>query len=200
MSPAQRPSDPAPGETVEAMTVLLQAWRHGDTDAFGRIVAALQGEFMRMAASRLHGHDAATLAKGDVVNEALLRLMQSAPDWQNRAHFFATVSLTMRSVLREHARARMSDKRGGGRVQITLSSIALGEDSMAADLLTLDALLDQLAQLDARAAQVLQLCYFSGLQRKDIASVLDISLPTVDRELRFGRAWLAEQLGRELES
>jgi len=193
-------AQPAPGDTVEAMTVLLQAWKKGDGAAFERVVQAVHGEFLRMAASRLRGHDAATLAKGDVVNEAMLRLMAAPSDWQNRAHFFATVSLTMRSVLREHARARLADKRGGGRVQLTLTSAALGEESMAADLLTLDALLDQLGAHDPRGAQVLELTYFAGLQRADIADVLAISVPTVDRELRFARAWLAEQLGRELEA
>ena len=49
---------PRPGDTVEAMTVLLRAWHGGDSDAFGRVVAAMQGEFMRMAGSRLRGHDA----------------------------------------------------------------------------------------------------------------------------------------------
>jgi len=191
---------PPPGHTVEAMTVLLQAWRRGDDAAFGRVVQAVHGEFMRMAASRLRGHDASTLGKGDVVNEAMLRLMQAPAEWQNRAHFFATVSLTMRSVLREHARARLADKRGGERVQLTLTSAALGEESMAADLLTLDALLDQLALHDPRSAQVLEMTYFTGLQRSDIAEVLAISVPTVDRELRFARAWLAEQLGRDLEA
>jgi RNA polymerase sigma factor (TIGR02999 family) len=193
-------AQPAPGDTVEAMTVLLQAWKRGDGTAFERVVQAVHGEFLRMAAARLRGHDAATLAKGDVVNEAMLRLMAAPSDWQNRAHFFATVSLTMRSVLREHARARLADKRGGGRVQLTLSAATLGEESMAADLLTLDALLDQLGANDPRGAQVLELTYFAGLQRADIAEVLAISVPTVDRELRFARAWLAEQLGRELEA
>nr|WP_316639887.1 ECF-type sigma factor [uncultured Roseateles sp.] len=191
---------PVPGETIEAMTVLLQAWRHGDASAFARVIGAVHGEFLRMAASRLRGHDQATLGKGDVVNEAMLRLMQAPTDWQNRAHFFATVSLTMRSVLREHARARLTDKRGGGRMQLTLTDAALGEESMAADLLTLDALLDRLSVNDPRGSQVLQLTYFAGLQRADIAEVLEISLTTVDRELRFARAWLAEQLGRELEA
>ncbi len=190
---------PDPGATIESMTMLLKAWQRGNTDAFGRVVGAMQGEFMRMAASRLRGHEAASLSRGDVVNEALLRLMQSPVDWQNRAHFFATVSLTMRSVLREHARARMADKRGGDRLQLTLTSAGLGEESMAADLLTLDALLTRLTRNDPRAAQVLELTYFAGLQRTDIAEVMALSVPTVDRELRFARAWLVEQLGRNLE-
>jgi RNA polymerase sigma factor (TIGR02999 family) len=182
------------------MTLLLHAWKRGDGNAFARLAEALQGEFQRMAASRLRGFDSATLSRGDLVNEAMLRLMQSPSDWTDRAHFFAIVSLHMRSVLREHARARLTDKRGGGRVQMTLTSAALGEESMAADLLTLDALLDQLSTLDARCARVIELTYITGLERGDVAEVLGVSLTTVDRELRFGRAWLSDQLGRSLEA
>jgi RNA polymerase sigma factor (sigma-70 family) len=71
---------------------------------------------------------------------------------------------------------------------------------MAADLLTLDRLLDILARNDPRTAQVMELTYFMGLQRQEIAELLGVSVPTVDRELRFSRAWLAEQLGRGLEA
>jgi DNA-directed RNA polymerase specialized sigma24 family protein len=71
---------------------------------------------------------------------------------------------------------------------------------MAADVLTLESLLLQLEKLDPRAMQVLQMTYFTTLGREDIALVLDISPRTLDRELRFGRAWLAEQLGRSLEA
>jgi DNA-directed RNA polymerase specialized sigma24 family protein len=94
---------PAQGQTLESITVLLHAWQRGDADAFARVVQAVHGQLLRMAASRLHGHDSGTLAKGDVVNEAMLRLMESPGAYNDRAHFFATVSLTMRSVLREHA-------------------------------------------------------------------------------------------------
>ncbi len=192
---------PAPhATTLGSLTQLLHAWKGGDSGAFARLAEALQGEFQRMAASRLRGFDSATLARGDLVNEAMLRLMQSPSDWKDRAHFFATVSLHMRSVLREHARARLADKRGGARVRLTLTSAAVGEESMAADLLTLDALLDQLAALDGRCARVVELTYITGLERADVADVLGVSLATVDRELRFGRAWLSEQLGRSLEA
>ncbi|MFN0182382.1 MAG: ECF-type sigma factor [Aquabacterium sp.] len=189
-----------PGATLQSMTLLLQAWKGGDPQAFARLAQALQGEFNRMAASRLRGWDSATLARGDLVNEAMLRLLQAPYEWRDRAHFFATVSLHMRSVLREHARARQADKRGGDALQITLTSAELGEESMAADLLTLDALLDQLAEVDPRCARVIELTYITGLERADIAEVLGCSVPTVDRELRFGRAWLSEQLGRGLEA
>jgi RNA polymerase sigma factor (TIGR02999 family) len=186
----------SPDVTFTDMTVLLRDWRNGDARALSRIVSTFQNEFLRMAGSRLRGQDDVSLSSGDVVNEALLRLMNSDTDWANRAHFFATVSLTMRSVLREHARAKQADKRNAGqRVEMTLSQVG-GEADFTADLLTLDALFEQLGQHDPRALQVLDMTYFAGLSRPDIATVLGVSLPTVDRELRFARAWLATQLGR----
>lgn len=180
------------------ITHLLRSWQDGNADAFGQLVRRMHHDFLRMAASRLSGYDDLSLSRGDVLNEAILRLMNASTTWQNRAHFFATLSLTMRSVLREHARARLADKRGGPRVDITLSSIEWGEEAMAADLLTLDRLLDDLSQRDPRGAEVIQLTYFAGLKRADIALVLDVSVPTVDRELRFARAWLSDQLGRHV--
>lgn len=192
------PPRPARPGADDDITALLQAWQAGSPQAFERVVERMHLDFLRMAASRLSSYEDLSLSQGDVLHEAVLRLMRSTTPWQNRAHFFATVSLTIRSVLREHARARAADKRGGQRVQVTLSSVEWGEDSMAADLLTLDRLLDQLAQRDPRGAEVLQLTYFAGLKRQDIALVLDISVPTVDRELRFARAWLSGQLGRDV--
>ena len=195
--PALPPQD---SSTLASLTLLLQAWQQGDQAAFARIVGAVHGELMRMAASRLRGPEAVTLSRGDLLNEAMLRVMESPPAWNDRAHFFATISLTMRSVLVDHARARLASKRGGDHERVTWTISALGEESMAADLLTLDALLRRLAEDDPRAAEILQLTYFAGLQRQDIAQVLDISIPTVDRELRFARAWLSDQLERDLEA
>lgn len=180
------------------LTVLLHAWERGDNGAFGRLVAMVQPELQRMASSRMRGAETPSLAQGDLLQEALLKLMQSPPSWRDRAHFFGTVSMTMRSVLVDHARARQADKRGGDQRRVTYTLSDIGEESNTADLLTLDALLMQLEQHDARASEILQLFYFGGLDRDDIAKVLDLSVPTVDRELRFARAWLSSQLKREL--
>jgi RNA polymerase sigma factor (TIGR02999 family) len=200
-SPAGHPPAAAAAAEAADLTQLLQAWKAGDSGALGHIVGALQAEFLRMAASRLRGAGELSLSRADVVQEALLRLMRADTRWVDRAHFVATVSLTMRSVLREHARARLASRRDGGeRVTLTLDGGGPAEPSMAADLLTLDALLTQLAERDPRAAQVLELTYFTGLDRAQVAAVLGLSVPTVDRELRFARAWLRDALGRELEA
>lgn len=180
------------------LTRLLHAWHLGDTAALGELLQQVHAELLRMAGSRLRTADGQTLQRGDLLNEALLKLMARPPEWKDRAHFFATVSLTMRSVLVDHARERLAAKRGGEHDRVTFTVSLAGEESMAADLLTLDRLLQQLQAEDPRAAEVLQLTYFAGLQRTDIAEVLGVSVPTVDRELRFARAWLSAQLGQEL--
>jgi RNA polymerase sigma factor (TIGR02999 family) len=186
--------------TDRALTVLLRAWQAGDQASLAKLMRQIVGDLQRMASSRLRGAETPSLASHDLVQEALLKVMQSPPEWQNRAHFFATMSLAMRSVLVDHARARQADKRGGQWQQITYTLSAVGEESIVADLLTLDQLLTQLAALDGRAAEVLQMTYFAGMERAEIATVLGVSVPTVDRELRFARAWLSEQLGRDLQA
>jgi RNA polymerase sigma factor (TIGR02999 family) len=189
-----QPPNPAP------LTRWLHAWQQGDREAFGQLIAHVHTELRRMAVSRLRGADTPSLAVDDLLHESLLKLMAAPPEWQNRAHFFATLALTMRSVLVDHARARQTDKRGAGWQQVTFSLAEIGEESMTASLLTLDALLTQLAAADPRAAEILQLTYFGGLGREDIALVLGLSIPTIDRELRFARAWLSARFEHDLQA
>ncbi len=187
-------------QTETPLTTLLRAWQGGDAAALDQLLCVVHGELQRMARSRLKGADTPSLAPDDLLQESLLKLFERRPDWADRAHFFASVSLTMRSVLVDHARARMAAKRGGDWRRLTYTISAHGEEDQVADLLTLDALLRRLAEQDPRAAEILELTYFAGLQREDIALTLGLSVPTVDRELRFARAWLQTQLGRSLEA
>lgn len=182
------------------LTTLLCAWRQGDRAAMDKVLREVHAELLRMASSRLRGSETPSLAADDLVSEALLRVLREPPAWESRGHFFGTLSMTMRSVLVDHVRARQADKRGGDWHRVTYTLSTHGEESWTADLLTLDALLTRLAAEDARAGEILQLTYFSGLQREEIATVLDVSVPTIDRELRFARAWLADQLGRSIEA
>lgn len=185
---------------VPHLTELLQAWQQGDRDAFGSVMRHVNSELLRMALSRLRGADTPSLAAGDLLNDAVLKLMGKSPQWRDRSHFFATVAVTMRSILVDHARARAADKRGGQWQRVTYTLADVGEESNAADLLTLDALLTRLEAVDARAFEVLQLTYFGGLAREEIAALLNLSVPTIDRELKFARAWLSAQLQRDLEA
>jgi RNA polymerase sigma factor (TIGR02999 family) len=180
------------------LTGLLQAWRGGDRAALDRLLPEVYGLLKRMAAGRVGSVDRTpTLDPTALVHEAVLRLLGGSPDWQNRSHFLAVAALQMRAVLVDHARARVAAKRGGGAALVTLraAEFEAASDGVEVDLLALDQALRQLGDSDARAAKVVEMSYFAGMQREEIAEVLQVSAATVDRDLRFARAFLNRQLG-----
>lgn len=178
-----------------ALTDLLESWQRGEGAAFARLFELAYDELKQIAAQRLRqaGSDL-TLTPTVLLHEAYLRVAGQALDWDNRAHFFASMSLYIRSALVDHARARQAAKRDAPGLRISLSDVRIGEESMVADLLALDQALKQLAALDPRCAEVLHLTHFAGLDREQITLVLGVSLSSVDRDLRFARAWLREEL------
>jgi len=178
-----------------SLTHLLQSWRQGSGTAFGRVIDQVYEPLRAIAAKRLsQGHGSATFSPTELVHEALLDMMPAPRDFQNRVHFFATISLAIRSILVDHARARSASKRGGGLIRVTLSYAEPGDDSRIVDLLAIEEALTRLEQLDARCGQVMHLTCFAGFNREEIAGLLGISVPTVDRELRFARSWLNKAL------
>ena len=177
------------------LTTLLRAWREGSGSAFDEAIERGYEELKRVAATRLRlSGGVATLSPTELLHEAVLRILPGTMDFKNRAHFFATISLTVRSILVDHARARSAQKRGGGLLQVTLTDVEQGEDSLAADLLALEQALQQLEALDPRAAEVMHLTFYGGMSREDIAELLQISETTVRRDLRFARSWLDKTL------
>jgi RNA polymerase sigma factor (TIGR02999 family) len=177
------------------LTALLQAWRDGEGAAFAAVFSLAYTELKQIAAQRLRqsGSDL-TLTPTILVHEVYLRVVQAPVDFKNRAHFYASMSLYIRSVLVDHARAGRADKRGGGGVRVSLSEIHAGEESMVAEILALDQALVRLEGLDPRASEIMQLTYFAGLDRLQITAVMGVSLASVDRDLRFARAWLRQDL------
>jgi len=102
----------------------------------------------------------------------------------------------MRRLLVNHANARNSAKRGGGAIRITLHDEQLAAAGAEAELLDLDEALTRLAALDERKAELIQLQYFGGLSFQEMEEVTGLSSSTLDRDLRFARAWLKDQLAR----
>jgi RNA polymerase sigma factor (TIGR02999 family) len=181
--------------TNAPLTALLQSWREGDGASLNQVFEQAYAELHRIAASRLRQADGcATLAPTELMHEAALRVLGAPVDWHNRAHFFASMSLYMRAVLIDHARARLADKRGGAQLHVTLGRVDAGAESGIAELLALESALNRLETLDVRSSAVLHLTFFAGLSRHEIAEVLAVSTQTVDRELRFAKTWLNAQL------
>lgn len=185
---------PAPNE----LTRLLQAWAGGDASALDRLTPLVYAKLYRLARRNLAGERQQHLLQPSaLVNEAFVRLLGGAPtEWASRDHFFSVSARLMRRILIDFARAEVTSKRGGGAQRITVSDLnyLAGEGARPIDFLDLDAALNDLAGLDARQAQVVELRYFGGLENGEIARVLGISEPTVVRDWRVARAWLFDRL------
>lgn len=180
-----------------SLTALLHSWGQGSGTAFATLIDQVYDQLRAIAARRLRrSGGGATLCPTELIHEALLDVMAAPREFENRVHFFATMSLAVRSLLVDHARARATGKRGGGRVRVTFSQAELGAAGGDADLLAVEQALVQLERLDARCGRILHLTCYTGLTREEIAGLLGVSVPTVDRELRFGRSWLNKALKR----
>lgn len=139
--------------------------------------------------------DGHTLQTTALVNEAYLRLVgQDEPRFANRAHFLAVAARAMRFILVDHARAALSDKRGGGVKPLELDEAAVVSAEPTREILELNDALERLAALDPRKASVVEMSYFGGLKQEEIAAALDVSVTTVRRDWTFSRAWLYAEL------
>jgi RNA polymerase sigma-70 factor (ECF subfamily) len=130
-----------------------------------------------------------------LVHEAYMRLVdQREVNWENRAHFLSIAAETMRRILVNHAHASNAAKRGGKETRVSLDEAINFRDGEEIDLVSLDEALTTLASFDQRQSQIVELRFFGGLTVKEVATVLDMSTATVEREWRTAKAWLHAQL------
>ncbi len=182
-------------ENTNEVTVLLKAMSDGDGLALEKLTPLVFAELHRIARKRFFGErDNHTLQPTALVNEAYLNLIEIDASWQSRAHFFALASRLMRNILVNHAKARTAEKRGGGDPGVTLNEEALGAAWNAVDVLAVERALEGLKATDERKAQILELSIFGGLTYAEMAEVTGLSTSTLDRELRFAKAWLQREI------
>jgi len=190
-----------PGNSRE-ITALIRAWGEGDPTAFDRLTPLVYDELRRMARRYMRrqrtSHSLQTTA---LVHEAYLHLVGSgSTDWRDRAHFFAVSAQIMRRILIDAARARSSQKRGGGAqyaehsTAVNLDEIPASVPNRSAELLALEDALVHLETMDGRKAKVIELRFFGGLSVEEAAEVLKVSPQTVMRDWRMARVWLAREL------
>ena len=177
------------------VTKLLREWRGGDRAALDALTPIVYSELRRLAASYM-GRERPdhTLQATALIHEAYIRLIdQGSPDFDNRSHFFGVAAHLMRQVLTDFARRRLSAKRGSGKKEELNDAIAMTVQQ-SEELLSVHEALNQLAAEDERKAKVIELRYFGGLKREEIAEALGMSLATVKRDLMLGEAWMRRQL------
>lgn len=178
-----------------AITQILSAWRAGDDHALGELMPLVHDNLRQLAGKYMRGENPGhTLQATALVNEAFLKLCDSSVSWQNRSHFLAIAARAMRQILVDHARSKQRDKRGGNELRITLYEEAIADQSSEPDVLDMEMALAKLEAMDERKARIIELNVFGGLTYDEIGEVMQISPATVDRELRFSRAWLQKEL------
>jgi RNA polymerase sigma factor (TIGR02999 family) len=177
------------------LTQLLLAWRSGSQQALERLTPLVYDELRRLARSYMRsersGH---TLQATAVVHEAFMRLIDANVVLQDRAHFFALASRLMRHVLVDHAKSRAREKRNGGVRAAPDDPAGAAPDRGDDHIVAVDEALEDLAKVQPRLAQIIELHYFGGLTYDEIAATLAASPATVHRNIRLARAWLTNEL------
>jgi len=178
------------------LSKLLRAWSAGDQSALNSLTPIVHDELRRLAHRYMErerpGHTLQTTA---LVNEAYMRLVDyKRMKWQDRAHFFAVSAQVMRRILVDHARTH-NVKRGRGVQHVTLDEVAVVARDRTSDLVALDEALNELARVDPRKVQIIEMRFFGGLSAEDTAEVLKISPGTVRRDWSIAKLWLYRELG-----
>ncbi len=181
------------------VTALIDRMSGGDRAAGSELYILLRDELQRLAEGQFrHGADRGhTLQPTALVHEAWLRLVGAGSDYQGREHFLANAAKAMRSVLVDHARRKLSEKRGGERERVPLDEALPLFEERSTDLVELDDALDRLTEHDRRSGQVVELRFFGGLTIEETASVLETSTATVQRDWQMARLWLLSELDPE---
>ncbi|MGP1281367.1 MAG: ECF-type sigma factor [Parasphingopyxis sp.] len=166
---------------------LVQRWRNGDRDARNELLEQLQAWMEKTATEILRGEGHITFTIGDLVNEAVVRLMEiEDAGWQDRAHVKALSARLMRRILIDHARSKQANRRAHRRVTL-VTNIA---ERPREDLLRLSHALQRLSAIDAEKAEIVEMRYFGGMTVADISLVTGLSERTVKRRWNAARAWL----------
>lgn len=184
-------------ELTQAIRGLAEEGGNGEAPVLAMLVGELRAIAGGYARAQRDGH---TLQATALVNEAFLKLMGNSGlgDVQSRQHFFRLAARAMRQILVDHARRRDASKRGGhDGVQITLNDELLGGVEVDENLLDLDQALRDLSELDPRQARLVELRFFAGLEIEQVATVMEVSKSTVEREWRAARAWLGQRIGTQ---
>ncbi|KCZ47497.1 MULTISPECIES: sigma-70 family RNA polymerase sigma factor [unclassified Hyphomonas] len=176
---------------------LLQAWRNGDTQARDALFNLLYVELRQVSAALLRAERNNSLSTGDLVNEAVLRLIKLEQiEWTDKSHFLALSARAMRRILIDHARKKNSDKRYHHKV--TLVTRVEGV-SQRFDMDLLEKSLIRLGVIDPDKAEIVELRYFGGMSLQEVAEVVGASESTVKRQWRVARAWLLDAMTEEVD-
>lgn len=179
------------------VTRILSAIESGDPCAAEQLLPLVYDELRQLAAQKLaQEKPGQTLQATALVHDAYVRLVDVAEvqQWNSRGHFFAAAAEAMRRILIEQARRKASLKAGGQLNRVDLGEIEPTIDGPNFDILALNDALEQFEKSDARAATVVKLRFFAGLNMSDVADTLGVSLATAENDWAYAKCCLRLQL------
>lgn len=181
-----------------AVTRLLQASENDEPRWAEELLPLIYEELRALARARMAregvGH---TIQATALVHDAYLRLVGDAdPGWNGRQHFFGAAAEAMRRILVERARRRARLKHGGGRQRVEMDDDCAVIEPPRDDVLAVDEAVRKLEASDPRKGRIVNLRYFVGFTSQETAEALGLSLGTIEREWRFIRVWLQDELAR----
>jgi RNA polymerase sigma factor (TIGR02999 family) len=185
------PSHEVKGDVTQMLQSVDQ---HGAVSE--ELLAQVYQELRQLAAVRMARESAGqTLQATALVHEAWLRLFNgNSGAWQNRRHFFAAAAQTMRRILIERARRKMSAKRGQRAEHISIDELDVAQTLPDERVLLINEALERLQRKDAELAQVVILKFFGGLTNVEVAEILGVTDRTVQNKWVFAKAWLLENI------
>ncbi len=180
----------------QQVTQILIDWSAGSAGAADRLMPLVYDELRQLARHYLQRERPDhTLQATALVHEAYLRLVdQTSVTWQNRVHFLSIAAGQMRRILVDHARRRGAQKRDGEWDKVEFDEAWAPSVSRSANLIALDDALQDLAKLNPRHSQIVELRFFGGLTFEEAGEVLEVSSRTAQREWRMARAWLRQEI------
>jgi RNA polymerase sigma-70 factor (ECF subfamily) len=179
------------------ITQLLRRWNHGDADAYDELVSSVYQRLLSIATG-LSARDSHATSPAALVNEAYLRLRNlQRMNWKDRNHFFSFAATQMRRILIERARNRMAAKREGRRGRVELTPEMIWTELPPPAVLDLDTALTGLAESDPDLLRLVELRYLMGYSVPELCELTGQSDATIERHLRFARAWLNTKLNSE---
>jgi RNA polymerase sigma factor (TIGR02999 family) len=185
---------------MSEVTEMLSAMERGEPRTAEQLLPLVYAELRHLAAQKLsRERPGQTLQATALVHEAWLRLVGSEqegnePRWDGHRHFFGAAAEAMRRILIENARRKARVRHGGGGERVSLDEVEIASPLPDDDLLALDEALDRLAELDAPAAELIKLRFFTGLTQQQAAEMLGLSRSAADRAWVFARAWLYQRI------
>lgn len=189
-----------PRQSDDLEALIKRCAEQGDP-SLASMLPLVYDELRALAARQLSGQRGNhTLQPTALINEAYLRLAgQSYESWEDRREFVLVAATVMRRVLVDYARQRNADKRPQNHLRVDIAESEPGE-SFGAELIAIDEVLEQLAEVDERQARIVELRYFAGLSMEETAETMAVSRSTVAREWRMARAWLKRRISEEGEA